>query len=143
MPVDGPPALTEASRREHALYRELADAYAALASVFGDAGAVDVERMAAADARADAAAAALRATAAALAPYRLTGASVSEDMRALWRSTARLAAEVARAHADLVALADARRTDVVSRLGELAAGRCGLTAYRPGRPAGGVADQRA
>jgi hypothetical protein len=131
-------AIVDASRREQVLYRELADAYTALRNALAD-DALDPERIAAEDGRAEASSVALRAVAASLAPVRLTGAAVPEEARTLWRGSARLAAEAARANAALVA---ARRAEVAARLARLAAGRDGLAAYRPAEPGAAGADER-
>src|SRR5439155_18859765 len=115
-------AIVEASRREHALYGELVDVYASLGrALAGDAH--DPESIAVDDGRAEAATDALRVVTASLAPLRLSGAPVSEEARALWRDSARLAAEAARANAALAALVEARRSDAAARLAQLAAGR--------------------
>jgi hypothetical protein len=138
-------AIIGASRRERELYQELNGAYGLLAGVLrDDAAALDPGSLAAHQGRAEAAIAALRAVAAELAPHRMTGARVPAEARELWRASAALAAEAARASAELLGLAEARRVGLAARLAQLAAGKQGLAAYRPPDAArAGLTDRRA
>ena len=80
--------LLHTSRREHALYRELAAAYHAMASALRDERApVDPTWLGTTETRAEATVAALRNTAAELAPYRLSGAAVPESVEPMARPT--------------------------------------------------------
>jgi hypothetical protein len=125
-----------ASRRERELYGDLVAAYRALADVLGDAPETcDMDALVAAQARADVAAAALRATSAIVGPIRLAGEPVAAGVREDWETSAALAAEAATLNVALLQRAGAGRSVVGTRLGRLAAGRRGTTAYgtSPGR----------
>ena len=124
--------LLHTSRREHALYRELGAAYHAMASALRDECApVDPAWLGTAEARAEATVAALRDAAAVLAPYRLRGAAVPAEAAALWRDSARLAAESAALGTEVMRLARIRQAAVASRLAQLTTGRRALAAYAP------------
>ncbi len=119
-----------ASRRERALYEELVGVYRGLAAALGDER-FDRARVAAEQARAEAATTALRALAAELAPHRLTGAPLATETHALWQASAALAAEAVRLNGELAALARARQSAVAARLTTLDTGRQALAGYRP------------
>lgn len=128
--------LARASGRERELYGELVAAYRAIADVLGDAPETcDMDALVAAQARADVAAAALRAASATVAPIRLAGEPVPAGVRADWEASAALAAEAAALNAALVERASAGRSAAGARLGRLATGRRGTSAYgaSPGR----------
>jgi hypothetical protein len=136
-------ALLGTSRREETLYRDLLAAYESIGAALGDEiVAVDPARVAAGYARAETVTGELRALATALAPHRLTGASLPAEVQALWRSSAHLAAVAADANAALTARARARQAAVTARLARLAGARQGLAAYRPLRPGRAGLDQR-
>jgi len=137
--------LVGASRRERALYEELAAAYRAMVGVLRDEHApVDPAWVAAHGARAEAATAALRAVAARLAPHRLGGDTVPAEAEALWRASAALAAEAAQTNADIIGLARARQRRLADHLARLGDGRRGLAGYRPrGERPAPITDQRA
>jgi hypothetical protein len=123
--------LLHTSRREHALYRELAAVYHAMASALRDECApVDPAWVRTTDAQAEGLVAALRDTAAVLAPYRLSGADVPAEATTLWRDSARLAAEASALGPELIQLARARQAAVAARLGQLMRGRRAAAAYR-------------
>ncbi len=127
-------ALLEASRRELALYRTLAEAYGALAAVLASDGPLEPERLAAEGARVAQAGDALRAVAAAIAPHRLGSERVAPEVEALWRQSAALAAEAAAANTALQRDARLREHTIRERLAVLAAGSRALVAYRPAAP---------
>jgi hypothetical protein len=135
----GEDGLLGASRREAVLYRDLLAAYRALAVTLGTEPApVDLARVSGQQARAEAVTGELRAVAATLAPHRLTGAAVSAEVQALWRTSAHLAAEAAALNSVLAERARRQRARVSAEMARLDVGRRGLTAYRPGaakRPA--------
>jgi hypothetical protein len=123
--------LLQISRREHALYRELAAAYHAMASVLTDERApVDPAWIVSAEAGTEATVAALRNTSAALAPHRLTGVPVPAEVADAWRASARLAGETAELGNTVMQLARARQAALAARLAALAGGRRGLADYR-------------
>jgi len=123
-------ALAAASRRERELYAELVAAYETLGRVLGDAPeACDMDALMAAQARADVAAAALRAVSATVAPVRLAGEPVSAAIRADWEASAALAADAAARNATLVQLASAGRDATGARLARLATDRRAQAAY--------------
>jgi len=122
--------LLHTSRREHALYRELAAAYQAMASALKDECApVDPTWLGTTEMRAEATVASLRNAAAELAPYRLSGAAVPAEAATLWRDSARLAAEAAELGTEAMQLARARQAAVAARLAQLTTGRRALAAY--------------
>ena len=124
--------LLEASRREHALYRELVAAYRSLANALADPTVpVDPAWLSGRRRDADLAVDALRALAAALAPHRLTGAPVSADVREFWTASAVLAADARTANAEAIRLARERRAAIAARLARVGAGRRALAGYRP------------
>ncbi len=102
-------ALVRASRRERDLYGELERAYAALAILLGDERGVDPAHLTAARERAAETAERLRAVAATIAPRRLTGEPVSDEVATLWRASAELAARAAALSGALVHQARARQ----------------------------------
>jgi hypothetical protein len=128
-----PAELREASEAEVRGYRELLDAYVETATVLADADA-DPSRLLGAGARAETALEALRDLGARLGPERLSGAPVSDDVRALWREAGTLATRAALANARLIEHATACRAAVAGRLAALGAGRRALAAYRPVAP---------
>jgi hypothetical protein len=124
-----------ASAAELASYRELAEAYAAMAAALGDDGApVPTAVLAAEQARAEAASAELRRLATVLGPHRLGTEPVSARIQALWQESAMLAADAADANAALVRAARARQATLSGRLSQLGAGRRALRSYRPSAP---------
>lgn len=137
-------ALLRASRRERALYEELHAAYRTLAATLGDESAdLDLSEVAAQRERADAATAALRQVATSLAPHRLSGVSVSAEVRAEWQASATLAAGAAEANARLMELARARQVAVGTRLVQLGKTRRVLAGYRPPGARRGASLERA
>ena len=117
--------LLETSRREHALYRDLATALA------DPAARVAPDWLAGRQRDADVAAETLRRLSAALAPHRLTRTPVPAEVRALWSASAALATEARTANQEATRLALARRTAVAARLARLADGQRALAGYRP------------
>ena len=138
-------ALAAASRRERELYAELVAAYQAIGHVLGDAPeACDMDALMAAQARADVAAAALRAVSATVAPVRLAGDPVPAPIRADWEASAALAAEAAALNAALVRQASVARDAASARLARLATDRRAQAAYgRAATPRLALADARA
>jgi len=127
-----PLELLRLSRREQMLYRQLIDVYRGLRTALADAQApVGVAWIAAEQARAETVSGEIRLLGAVLASHRLTGASVSPEVRDLWRETASLATEAVDVNADVTTLARARRAEVATRLTALGNGRRALAAYRP------------
>ncbi len=123
--------ITRLSRREHALYGELAALYRGMLEALTDERApVDLHRLAADGARADAVVGELAPLEAALAPVRRAGGGAAEVV-ALWRASAVLAAEAAMMNRELVGAARARQTRIAGRSASLRAGRQALTGYRP------------
>lgn len=103
-----------------------------------------MDALMAAQARADVAAAALRAVSATVAPVRLAGDSVSAEIRADWEASAALAAEAAALNAGLVQRASVARDAVGARLARLATDRRAQAAYGRGpTPRLVLADARA
>ena len=123
--------LTCASRREHALYAELAALYRRILEALTDERApVDPARLVAEAARAEAATSALAALGAELAAPRREGRAPA-DVLALWRVSAALAAEAAATNRELASVARARQARIRARCATLGAGRHALTGYRP------------
>jgi hypothetical protein len=124
--------LQRASRLEQQLWAELADAYRGLAAVLDEGReAVEPDLVATHEQRAEMAVRALRPLAAALAPYRLSGAAVAPEVRECWRTSAALAAEASEANTRLAARARTRQEALAGRLARLAEGRQALAGYRP------------
>jgi hypothetical protein len=125
--------LTAASRREAGLYGDLVSSYrtlrTALAGEGFDVALIDAER-----ARASAVTDELRTVAARLAPHRLTGTPVAEEVRAAWQESAELAATAAELNAEVGSLARARQLAIGEQLAQAARGRRALGAYRPDVP---------
>ena len=123
--------ITRLSRREHALYGELAALYRGMLEALTDERApVDLSRLAADGARADAAVGALAVLEATLAPVRRAGDAVAEVV-ALWQASATVAADAAVMNRELVVAARVRQTRIASRSAALRNGRRVLTGYRP------------
>jgi len=135
--------LTRASRREHALYGELAAVYRGMLEALTDERApVDPACLASEAARADAATAALASLGAALAPSRREGRAPSEVV-ALWQASAALAAEAAATNRSLVRAARARQARIAARCAALGTGRHALAGYRPAGAPMVAVDRRA
>jgi len=129
--------LERASRRELELYRELTATYRALAAEIAGGCEVDAAR-----ARAESVVDELRRLGQLLAPSRLAGDPVPAGVAALWRASAALAAEAARANAELVDAARARQQAIRGRLTGIQTGRRALGAYRPAVAQGGAVARR-
>jgi len=123
--------LQDLSARERDAYRELVVAYRALAAALTGDMALEPARLAADQARADAAAERLRTTAAALAPHRLGGEPAPAAVHALWCESATLAAEASQLNATLLGHARGRQARISAQLTALAQGRRALAGYRP------------
>ena len=122
--------LLDASRREEALYRDLLAIYTRVLDDLA-AEAVDPVRVAAGHSAAARTSAALREVSAAIAPYRVGAAAVADEVAALWRSSAELAAACLGANRTVVAHARMHQQTLARRLAGLAVGRRALGAYRP------------
>jgi len=120
-----------ASRREAELYRELVACYRGLADTLRDSAAVDPARVGEQRRAADALTDDLRRLALALAPHRLATVRVPDAVRAIWQSSAALAAEAAAANAEVTGLAVARRAAVAARLARVGLEHRALAVYRP------------
>ena len=139
----GDDELTRASRREHALYGELAAVYRGILEALTDERTpVDPVRLAPEAARAEAATAALASLGAALAPSRRESRAPSEVV-ALWQASAALAAEAAATNRSLVRAARARQARIAARCAALGAGRHALAGYRPAGATMVAVDRRA
>ena len=135
--------ITRLSRREHALYGELAALYRGMLEALTDERApVDLHRLAADGARADAVVGELAPLEAALAPVR-RARDGDAGVVALWRASAVLAAEAAMMNRELVGAARARQTRIAGRSAALRAGRQALTGYRPAGASAAAVDRRA
>ena len=80
--------------------------------------------------------------AAEIAPHRLTGVPVADDVQAAWRASAELAAAAAALNAEVTALARARQGALLTRLAQAREGRRALTAYRPRGHTRTITEQR-
>jgi len=139
----GSDEITRLSRREHALYGELAALYRGMLDALMDERApVDLHRLAADGARAEAVVGALAGLEAALAPIRRAG-GVAAEVVALWQASATLAADAAVMNRDLVTAARARQARVAARSATLRTGRRLLTGYRPAGASAVAVDRRA
>ena len=118
-----------ASQQELGLYQELWAVYDRLAAGLAEA---DTDATALTDhgQRAAAVTAALRDLAVTLAPHRLAPETVHEDVTAVWRASATLAAATAEANRRLQAAAQARRNRVATQLGQIATGAAAGNRYR-------------
>jgi hypothetical protein len=125
-------ALLRASARERALYDELAGVYRALLDALADpATPVDPDVVGAHRQRAEGLVDALRAVAATLAPRRLAGTPVADQVTSLWRASARAAATALGANRELEARVRARGAAIAERLVSVDRGRRALASYRP------------
>ena len=118
-----------ASRQELALYQELWAVYGRLAERLAEAD-VDPARLAREGQGAAAVTVALRDLATTLAPHRLSADTLHDDVTAVWRESAVLAAAVADANRRLQSAGRARQNAVAARLGGLSAGAVGTARYR-------------
>lgn len=138
--------LLAASRREHALYRALLAAYAALeTAVTAPAGGAEAAAaMEHGRREAERIVSDLQEVQASLRSIRSAGEPVAPEVVSWWRASAELAEVAAQACHVLADAARTRQAALRARLDALAGGRRGLSGYRPphdGR--GAIAEHRA
>ena len=122
-------ALLITSRQELVLYQELWAVYGRLAAGLADPQ-TDVTGVADDGARAAAVTAALRELGLTLAPHRASRDALHEDVTAVWRESAILAAAAAETNRRLQAAARQRQQVVAAQLSRMATGATATARYR-------------
>lgn len=138
--------LLAASRREHALYRDLLAAYTAIESVVTALPGAEepATHLAPWQAETERIVAELHELQARLRPVRDAGTPVTPEVAAWWRASAELAGAAAQACRVLADAARTHQAGLQARLDALAGGRRGLSGYRPpGDGRGTIAEHRA